>query len=246
MSATVTARPDPWLEQFFPGAVVRVVVEGKGWPVPTPEVKTLLGGAVAVFAYAKVPVAEVEKGQWLSEAGFYVVDTLLTFEKSLGKASGDPPPCVVRPARPEDAQAVSALAARAFHTTRFHLDPAIPYETAAAIKGAWAGNFFNGERGDAMLMAEVDGDAAGFLLLVDAGAGVAVIDEIAVDQVYRGRGVASALLDRVRDVLPQAAVLRAGTQAANHASLVLYQRRGFVLRDAQYVFHSHHTPGDAA
>ena len=78
-------------------------------------------------------------------------------------------------------------------SSRFHLDPRIPRETAHRIKARWAENYFTGERGDAMVVARRGSETAGFLQLL-RGDAVLVIDLIAVDARHQRRNLASAMI----------------------------------------------------
>ncbi len=78
------------------------------------------------------------------------------------------------------------IAGHAFRFTRFHLDNVIPLSLAHRIKRIWAGNYFSGGRGTALLVAE-DGDGAcGFLRVLERG-DAAVIDLFAVAPRGRAR-----------------------------------------------------------
>jgi GNAT superfamily N-acetyltransferase len=100
-----------------------------------------------------------------------------------------------------------------------------------------------GARGVATHVALVDNEPAGFLSVVEtaqAGGAVRVIDLVAVDAQHRGRGVGAALVDAFIDThSPECASLAVGTQAANVASLRLYERAGFLVSDSRYVMHRH-------
>jgi len=190
------------------------------------------------FATAKIPASDVSAANRLVDAGFRVVDTALSFART---ADAAPMNASVREAMPHDSDRVRAIAARAFSYSRFHLDPRFPNELANRIKKEWAGNFFGGQRGDAMLIAQIDGVPAGFCQLLLRGAD-AIIDLIAVDPGHVRGGLARKMVESV----PACAAKRGlrttrivvGTQAANTPSVNLYESCGFRLSAATLVLHA--------
>lgn len=146
-------------------------------------------------------------------------------------------PAQVRPAEPDDALSVKALAAEAFVFDRFHRDPQIGHGPASRLKAEWAGNFFSGRRGDRMVVAEDQEGVCGFLQLIDADHDT-VIDLIAVNGRCRGKGVARSMIALAAK---NASAMRVGTQIANLPSLALYETLGFRMTAASYVLHLHLT-----
>ncbi|HWH15442.1 MAG TPA: GNAT family N-acetyltransferase [Miltoncostaeaceae bacterium] len=187
--------------------------------------------------YTRVPTADTPRAAALADAGFRVVDCGVTLERD----PADPPrapACVVR-ARPDHVEAVARIGGEAFGMTRFHLDPGMPPGAADRIKAAWARNCATGARGVATLVAVHDGAPAGFLSVMAAGDDY-VIDLVAVDAAHRGRGLGRALVAAfIAGFAPAARVLRVGTQAANIASLRLYESLGFRMASTAYAMHRH-------
>jgi ribosomal protein S18 acetylase RimI-like enzyme len=194
-----------------------------------------------VFAYAKVPAADIAEVWQLAGAGFRVVDTALSFDGRITGVAVDG----IRFATPEDRESVAHIAATAFRYSRFHLDPFVPKAVADVIKSTWAMNYFEGKRGDGMVVAERDGRVVGFLQLLWASPDQLVIDLIGVEPSYQGQGVGrrmivhAALCGTGDGRVPT--VMSVGTQAANRPSVRLYESLGFRLNAAQYVMHSHGT-----
>jgi nucleoside-diphosphate-sugar epimerase/ribosomal protein S18 acetylase RimI-like enzyme len=194
--------------------------------------------AKPVFITAKVPVTDRAAAQFVQDHGFRLIDTNLKFEKraeSPTAVSGD---CLLRFAEPADRDAVMDLARRNFVFTRFHLDELIPNSTADEIKAQWAGNFFSGERGDRLVVAELDKKIVGFTLLVVPTDSEVVIDLIAVDGAHRRQGIAAEMIAFVESQFAPSQIV-VGTQVANLPSVRLYEKLGFHLAEAQYVFHFH-------
>jgi len=227
-------RPDQWLSGVMGRQVWRVEHGTEGEPF------SRLAGPGSFFAYAKVPVGEIGTVSRFTDAGFRLVDTALSFE---GKIGGDAVDGGIRFARPEDRGSVAAIAAGAFRYSRFHLDPLVPRTLAAAIKSAWAANYFDGKRGDGMIVAERDDRVVGFLQLLWSSPDHLVIDLIGVEPASQGRGIGrEMILYAARHGTGNGRApsrIAVGTQAANVPSVRLYESLGLRLTAAQYVLHHH-------
>jgi ribosomal protein S18 acetylase RimI-like enzyme len=188
---------------------------------------------------AKISARDTAVSIRLQELGFRVIDTALTFETAKIRESEDE--VSVRFARAEDLAAVEAIARNSFRFTRFHLDPSIAVETANSIQAAWAANYFNGQRGDGMIVAELDGAVVGFLLAVMNDEWL-TIDLIAVDAGAVRRGMGAAMIHFAAKHGVGAAApsgFRVATQAANAPSCRLYENVGFRFHGASIVLHHH-------
>jgi ribosomal protein S18 acetylase RimI-like enzyme len=225
---------DAWLARHLGRPVYHLLPDAAAGPAARDRALETLRTRAPVFCDAKVDTADVATVAGLEEAGMRLVDTLITF------AGPHPAPAAadvrVREAGPADAAAVRALAARALDRSRFNLDPRVPPATAAAIKADWAGNYFAGTRGDAMLVADDGaGGVAGFLLAI-VRPPVAVVDLVCVDAGWRRRGVGRTLMARLGPATGTDTV-RVGTQVANLPSLALYARCGLTVVETRYVLH---------
>lgn len=189
------------------------------------------------FVQAKIGAADVGRRVVLQDLGFCLVDMSLVFSGRPTSAGGRWDGAV-RPALDRDLEAVRILARKSFVYSRFYQDPLIPDATAGIIKADWAGNFFAGQRGDAMLVAETGDEVAGFLLLLQ-GKQALTVDLIAVDGRFRRRGAAGALVAGAMAEHGQGLDLTAGTQAANADSLAFYQSLGLRVVACGNVFHLH-------
>lgn len=196
----------------------------------------------ALFVTAKIPIGEIAVVHALEELGFHVVDVALTFRcnRLENMQSG-----AARFVKPEDRDRIVDIARNAFTYSRFHLDPMIPDVIADRIKAEWAGNYFAGQRGDAMVTVEADGRVAGFLQLLKGQEDDVVVDLIAVEPMYARRGLARAMIGFAANhgigdgVRPASMVV--GTQAANTPSVNLYEASGFRLSASVFVLHHHGT-----
>jgi ribosomal protein S18 acetylase RimI-like enzyme len=188
------------------------------------------------FVYARIPCDQVVLSVALQKAGFRIVDVNLTFVKPIGTPA--PRATEIRDAVAEDEQAVTEIAGSAYRFSRFHLDPGFETHEADALKREWARNFFRGKRGDRLFVAVLDGTIAGFLLAMKH-ANACVIDLIAVSTNFQRKGVGTTLIAGCKRAFADAAVISAGTQAANVASVQLYERLGFRLQASQFILHLH-------
>lgn len=202
-----------------------------------------LHSASRVFAYARIDTGDVASTHPLVEDGFRVVDVTVRFTRAPFAADGPLPGGVrVRAAQPSDFDRVVAIAGTAFRYSRFHLDPLVPRHLADDVKRAWMESYRLGTRGSGCLVATVDDLVVGFLAIVESsGPEVAwIIDLIGVDPDAQGRGVGRALVETfAHEARDRAARLEVGTQAANAASVRLYENCGFRFSGAAYVLHAH-------
>jgi ribosomal protein S18 acetylase RimI-like enzyme len=235
MGAGLTAHSDEWLGRLLGRPALRLDradTGDAGW-IGRLDHEDL-------FITVKLPAHDVAALGELEAIGFRVVDAALTFSAAaVGPQAADPR---VRAARRGDRERVAELAGRAFRFSRFHLDPAIPRALADRVKQSWAANFFAGARGDAMVVAEQDGAILGFLQLLHGASSGFVIDLIAVAPEAARQGLARAMIgfaaaQGVNGAAPSG--WRVGTQAANIASVRLYESLGFRLEHAQFVLHHH-------
>ncbi|WP_119168013.1 GNAT family N-acetyltransferase [Algihabitans albus] len=224
--------PDPWLQRLLDRPCFALA---RTWTLESLLAELPRGRC---FVSAKVPVAPLDASLALQGLGFRVVDTALTFEATGMTATDDRR---VRVAQPEDRQAVGAIAAGNFSSSRFHLDPSISNAAADRIKAAWAENYFTGRRGDLMLVAQDKGEVVGFLQALRSENDLLVIDLIAVAQTATRQGLACAMIGKLaaEEAGRQALRLRVGTQAANLPSCRLYESLGFRLAEAKTVLHFH-------
>lgn len=224
-----TTNADPWLSGVLDRPCFTLA------DVPPADMTAFPADA---FITAKRPADDVAGCAALTRLGFALVDTNLTFDGPMAAPDAPDAPVNTRPARADDKDAVTAIAQTAFRFSRFHLDPRIPDALADRTRAAWAANYFDGGRGDAMVVAvDEGGRPVGFLQWL-FGAEALTIDLIAVAADARGRGLGAAMVAAGCRDRP-APRLRVGTQAANTASARFYEGLGLRLCAASYVFHWH-------
>lgn len=213
---------DVWLSQQIAKPAYRIHEGSLGDLPPGP-----------CFCYAKVPETDVRFARDLKFAGFIQVETLLTYLKQ--PSEDGTMDSRLREAQASDHKHVKKIAESAFRFSRFHADPKFGSALASRIKAAWAGNYFQGQRGHRMLVAEEQGCLAGFILLVEKPE-VTTVDLIAVDPSFQGRGLGQALLSAAEK---KGRRICAGTQAANQTSCRLYKKCGYRVDKSESVFHLH-------
>ena len=213
-------RDDPWLAERL-GRAALWWQEGDD---PTLVADAACERAPAL-AQARVPAEAVLTLGELQSAGFRVVDATVTMAGCPQRAATHDG-IEVRDATPGDAPALLEVAEHHYGVSRFHLDPAIDDELAGSIKRRWLQAYFDGERGDRLLVAQADGRPAGFLALLRRDDRVGVIDLVAVHPDARGRGAGGAL---VRASAPAFDHIEAGTQLANTGALRFYASLGFTV-----------------
>lgn len=195
------------------------------------------------FYYTKVPVHSVTQVGALTNAGFRVIDVNVTFEREPENITINEN-IIVRDVKPEDKIDVLNIAETSFIYSRFHLDPFVSKELADKIKRDWIANYIRKQRGERLLIAEMEGHPAGFLALLVTNEKVGVIDLIGVAKNMQGRGVGKRLVQfHINEAVNKYSHLLVGTQIANVSSMRLYQSCGYNISNSTYVLHAHVNEG---
>jgi GNAT superfamily N-acetyltransferase len=231
--------PDEWLARHLGKPVYRISVD-EAFAQGADEASAQWGqvSQQPVFAYTKVGAKQLPLVHHLEKLGFQLVDTNVIFQKPIQAGqplSGD---VEVRFAVPEDQAGCGELARHGFIYDRFHADYHFAPEIAGNVKAEWVGNFFAGQRGDQLVVASLDGQVVGFNLLLHQKQTL-IIDLIATHSGYQRRGIAQAMIAFAEHHAADFQTYQVGTQVANTPSVNLYEKMGFRLAQAQYVFHYH-------
>lgn len=170
-------------------------------------------------------------------AGFAVVDVRLTFDRpapAAPAAAGEE----VRPARPDDLPALRAIARGAYTDSRFYFDRRFPRQRTEALYERWIERSVEGAA-DAVLVAEVEGRAAGYVTCLGGGGGAGRIGLVGVAEAARGRGLGGRLVAAALGWFAAAGVPRVEvvTQGRNLAAQRLYQAQGFRTCRVEVTFH---------
>ena len=190
------------------------------------------------FLFAKVNVADAARSRWLENEGFDLISETVTLKKIVDGKATPHPSC--RRARSSDENAVAAIARGSFALDRFHRDPSISAATSDRIKESWARNFFKGERGDEMIVAEdANGKVMGFLQIMCLEAATNIIDLIAIDPAARGKGLGLGLILTMEAAISAGKSIQVSTQIDNLVSLAMYKKTGFSVCATSRVYHRH-------
>ena len=182
----------------------------------------------------------IDSGDFVSEAGllqkgFREIEELVTWERTPTVYPYESP-MGVRKARLKDVYRCMKIANVTFSHHRRHRDGKFP-DWLADLSKMWTigGGFFKPSQ--TIFVADRVG-VAGFLLAVRELFGVR-IDLIAVDPLFRRRGIAENLIFKAMDHYARdgCPYIVAGTQAHNIASCKLYESLGFVIGRRQRTFH---------
>lgn len=233
--------PDNWLGTCLGCSAYKVILAEETVPLSTslPVLSYHVRKIHPAFYWVKVPTSQVALLHEFCKVGFQVVDVSITLVRERSEVVYLRPHGVA-PAQPGDFSKLLEIAG-SFECSRFHLDPLIPSSVADDIKQAWLGSYLAGERGEKLLVAFRNGEPVGFLaVLSDSwdGKPARTVDLIAVSPDERGKGVAKRLISYLLSLYPWSAV-KVGTQAANVASLCLYEAMEFRVVQTEYVLHLH-------
>lgn len=216
-------RKDTWLSGYFPKGAYR-------YDVPEREEEVIF--PTSGFIYSKVSADNQCSINHLIKERFSLQEVLLQFEQKTKLTILPKNDVEIAFATKEDKSAIRQIAKNAFQSSRFFTDQNIPTEIAQDVKADWACNFFKGLRGDGMIVAKLEQQIVGFLLLTNK----TVIDLIAVSDKFQNKGIARSMIHFANE---KRGLLSAGTQLINKSSIALYQRAGFQLVNASFVFHRH-------
>jgi len=194
---------------------------------------------------ARLDASDLVSLRILEQAGFILVDGLLTFALGVSDEAGTIAapqiPCRLRLATPGDAVAAADLARRSYTYDRFHSDPAIPRQRADELHATWLVESCAGRAADAVILAE---NAAGLLGFVTCklhpdtrhflGKLVGSIVLVATTDTARRQGIArlttQAALNWFRE--QGVRIVEVGTQLRNIPASRLYESCGFRLVSA--------------
>ena len=173
----------------------------------------------------------------VEQHGFHFVDIRMALERALEpvstEAGGN-----VRLARPSDVDALRQTARSSFRDSRFYYDSGFERSRCDELYATWIEKSCNGYA-DFVLVAEDDGQPAGFAACHSGPGETGSIGLIAVDAAHQGRRlgpqlVASALRAFRERGLRAATVV---TQGRNIRAQQMYQKCGFVSRSVELWYH---------
>ncbi len=197
------------------------------------------------FISAKLSTSDLDSIRIVESMGFNLIDTNVRFQKSLVNQIKEfplPSGYSIRLTKDEDQNCIGSVAQNSFVYSRFHVDPLVDNHKADLIKRKWVENFYLGQRGDYMIVACFKSKPIGFAQIICRN-DTLIIDLIAVDSAHHGKGLASSMITFAEslalDHSPATKMLVVGTQLANRPSISFYEKLGFRLCHAEYIFHYH-------
>lgn len=183
----------------------------------------------------------------LADSGFRLISVRSSYELDIGpdaRQASVPPGITIdrhteSPVAIPDAQ-LAELALTIGASSRYFKDRRVPPSIARALYLRWLQNSLRGGYAAEVLIASAQGRVVGLhSIRVDGPRGI--VDLIGVVPACQGTGVGRALLDEgiawcARRGLSHVEVV---TEAENIAASRFYERRGFMLRRTEFVWHWH-------
>lgn len=174
------------------------------------------------------------------ERGFREVDVRVTLERRLdGRAAAtDSSQVSVRPAVDADRAALRALARVSHRDSRFYHDPGFPTSRCDDLYETWIDTSVTGYA-DAVLVADHEGTAVGYVSCHLSDAETGVIGLFAVSPAHQGRGAGRALLAAALRWFADHGRRRVTvvTQGRNERAQRLYEAGGFTRHAVQRWYH---------
>jgi ribosomal protein S18 acetylase RimI-like enzyme len=232
----ISINPQPFESAIFGGPVFSVQMPGD---TSRSDIADMAGRIRALpdlrLVSARIDAGDADQAEWLEEAGFMAVETLITFVRPLDLPL--PADTIgVEPAQPGDHEGAVEIGRIAFTSDRFHADGRLDRKAADRVKAEWVANGLAG-RADSCLIVRHGGRPAGFILCMRRGED-AVIDLVAVRPDCQGKGFGRALVLGALDHYRGRAVrMSVGTQETNASSIGLYTGLGFVEARRSVTFH---------
>ncbi|MCC6395222.1 MAG: GNAT family N-acetyltransferase [Bryobacterales bacterium] len=190
---------------------------------------------------ARVDSADLSGAHALEEAGFEVIDGILTFGMRLdGRMAGAEVsgPVEVGLYKKDQLEGIVKLASKAYQFDRFHADSALRPGVADRIHAEWLRNSCEGGAADVVITATRDKEVLGFVTVKAdyeierlCGVRLATIVLVATAEAARGMGIGTAMTNFTLRWLADRQVrgVRVGTQLRNIAACRLYESCGFRL-----------------
>ncbi|MGC8893548.1 MAG: GNAT family N-acetyltransferase [candidate division WOR-3 bacterium] len=168
--------------------------------------------------------SQLEWGQALAAAGFYLTDVGVTFAREVDNAPK--PGLPTRAATPDDIPALMEMSQGLFLTSRFYHDPFFSREEADAMFATWAENSVRGDAADLVLVVDVGKGPVGYVTLRLKGVGVIVL--IGASR-KAPRGTGNALMAAAHRAYLEHGLTNAEvrTQTYNYPATRLYLKWGY-------------------
>jgi len=188
-----------------------------------------------VFIDAKVGLNDHIKIRHLHKLNFKSITTNIQFKKRISSKIYEKKNC--RFANSKDKIIVKKIAYNSFINSRFHLDKRFPKKIAKKLKSEWVNNYFYNNRGDWMILFEINKKTLGFLLLLKEKKNL-IIDLIAVKKKNQNKGIATSMINYANHYfIKKFRFLIAVTQSNNIQAIKFYKKLGFKAFSKKLVFH---------
>jgi ribosomal protein S18 acetylase RimI-like enzyme len=175
----------------------------------------------------------------LGRHGFELMDVGVVFGCTFRSIREAPPATdlAIRQATDSDVAAVVAQMLEQPWDSRYEADPTYSLERVRALRSTWLWNSHRG-RAAMFLVGVIDGAPAGYVTcLLDAAAERGEIELVGTLPAYRGRRVASRVLEHALAWFSsRVSLVTVRTQATNYAAAALYEKSGFTLHASDVTF----------
>jgi ribosomal protein S18 acetylase RimI-like enzyme len=172
---------------------------------------------------------------------FRLVDVRITFENQLEsaiepRAGGSQ--AIIRPFIPEDHSNLRAIAKSSFRSTRFYFDSNFSESLCDALYETWTERSYSGYA-DAVLVAEIGGQAVGYITCHLPDQTLGQIGLVAVRADWQGRGLGQELVTASLHWFAERGVTQVlvVTQGRNRRAQRTFQKCGFVTQSAYLWYH---------
>ncbi len=191
------------------------------------------------------------KPMLLQQAGFQVLEGIITFFMEISKFQTDEPELPegfdIQSVEKKDLAELKDLASKNLRGGRFHIEPIIPDLRADFLHRIWIKNAVLGQAAEKVYICRHSSrEIAGFVtlkrdrtsVLYLGEPGLAVLDLLAVSSKYRGRGLGRALTQQAliwarENRFP---ILTVTTQISNSAAIRTYTGVGMKFFSSQFTF----------
>ncbi len=237
----------PWDSEFFGRRIGRVKPNDLS-PAEGGEILEWCAAERIDCLYFLADPASAEAARWAADSGFRVMDIRVTLRldaHSEPDAEGTAVPaasesadaaCIV-PAGAAHLPALRRIARLSHRDSRFYWDANLRARSGDLFE-TWIAKSCE-DYADQVLVAELDGTAAGYITLDYASTGDSSIGLFAVAPEARGRGIGRQLVRSGLGWLRSKGARRSRvvTQGRNLAALKLYQKAGFRVETLQLWYH---------
>ena len=174
----------------------------------------------------------------VERSGFFYTDVRLKLRAPLDARTRPITANRIREPDPEDLDALREIARISHTITRFYHDPHFPDGRCGDLYAEWITAACEGES-DSVLVAEVDGVAAGYLTCEVEDGTIGHLGLLGVSPEHRKLGLGGELVSTALDRFALGGLIESVlyTQAHNIPALRLFARAGFLIESTHIWFH---------